>query len=117
MQEHMKKRHTETIELRFVGPVVNMALAIKTLKPLGFVDTSEAEPWRENYPECSEGQLIGKALAGMRYREGITQVQLSEKTGIPQRHLSEMENGKRPIGKAKARILAKALNTDYRVFL
>ena len=25
---------------------------------------------REAYPEYSEGQLIGKALAGARYREG-----------------------------------------------
>ncbi len=40
---------------------------------------------REAYPEYSEGPLIGKALAGARYREGLTQIQLSEMTGIPQR--------------------------------
>ncbi|MDR3632006.1 MAG: helix-turn-helix transcriptional regulator [Desulfocapsaceae bacterium] len=37
--------------------------------------------------------------------------------GIPQRHVSEMENGKRPIGKETAKRLSKALHTDYRVFL
>ena len=35
MQAHTKKRPTETIELRFIGPVVNMARAIETLKRLG----------------------------------------------------------------------------------
>ena len=38
-------------------------------------------------------------------------------TGIPQGHISEMENGKRPIGKEIAQKLGKALNVDYRVFL
>lgn len=117
MQAHTKKHHTETIELRFIGPIVNHAKAIETLKPLGFVDTSDTVPWRKAYPECTDGQIAGKALAGMRYREGITQIQLANKTGIPQRHISEMEHGKRTIGKANAKILAKALNTDYRVFL
>ena len=117
MQVHTKKRPTKTIELRFIGPVVNMARAIETLKPLGFVDKPDAVPWRDAYPECSEEQLIGKALAGVRYREGLTQIQLAEKTGIPQRHISEMENGKRPIGKEMAKRLGQTLNISYRVFL
>jgi plasmid maintenance system antidote protein VapI len=37
--------------------------------------------------------------------------------GIPQRHISEMENGKRPIGKEMAKRLGKALNIGYKVFL
>jgi plasmid maintenance system antidote protein VapI len=37
--------------------------------------------------------------------------------GIPQRHLSEMEKGKRPIGKEMAKRLANALKTHYKVFL
>lgn len=117
MQVHTKKHPIETIEIKFIGPIVNMAQAIKNLKPLGFVDTSDAVPWREAYPECTEKQLIGKALAGARHREGMTQIQLAERTGIFQRHLSEMEHGKRTIGKKNAKLFAKALNTDYRVFL
>jgi hypothetical protein len=65
----------------------------ETLKPLGFVDASDAVPWRDAYSEYSETQLIGKTLAGVRYREGLMQAQLSERTGIPQRHISMMENG------------------------
>jgi hypothetical protein len=117
MQERTKKHPIESVELRFLGPIVNMAKAIESLKPLGFVDTLDFVPWREAYPEYSEGQLIGKALAGARYREGLTQIQLSEMTGIPQRHISEMENGKRPIGKEMAKRLGKVLNISYKVFL
>ena len=117
MQAHTKKHPIETIELRFIGPIVNKAQAIERLKRLGFVDTSDAVPWRDAYPEYSEEQLIGKALAGVRYREGLTQIQLAEKIGVPQRHISEMETGKRPIGKAMAKRLAQVLDVDYRVFL
>ena len=117
MLERTNKHPIETVELRFLGPIVNKARAIERLKNLGFVDTSDSVPWREAYPEYSEEQLIGKALAGFRYREGLTQTQLSQMTGIPQRHLSEMENGKRPIGKEMAKRLGKALNVGYKVFL
>jgi hypothetical protein len=58
-----------------------------------------------------------KALAGARYREGLTQKQLSEITGIPQRHISEMENGKRPIGKEMAKRMGKVLKISYNVLL
>jgi DNA-binding XRE family transcriptional regulator len=57
------------------------------------------------------------ALRGYRTREALTQVQLAEMTGIPQRHISEMECGKRVIGIVNAKRLAKALNCDYRRFL
>jgi len=78
---------------------------------------TDSVPWRDAYPECSEAQLIGRALAGKRYRERLTQIQLSELTGIPQRQISMMEHGKRPIGKEMAKRLGKALNIGYKVFL
>jgi transcriptional regulator with XRE-family HTH domain len=56
-------------------------------------------------------------LRAARTREDLTQMQLARLTGIPQRHLSEMEQGKRPIGKDRAKRLAEALQVDYRVFL
>ena len=87
------------------------------MKTPGFVDAFDSVPWRDAYPGYSEEQLIGKALAGVRYREGLTQIQLAEKVGIPQRHISEMENGKRPIVKAMAKSLGEALNVRYRMFL
>jgi antitoxin component HigA of HigAB toxin-antitoxin module len=60
---------------------------------------------------------IGHALRGLRSREGLTQKQLSEMIGAKPSHISEMENGKRPIGRDMAKRLAKALRTEYKVFL
>jgi hypothetical protein len=59
----------------------------------------------------------GVCLRSARNTRDFTQKQLSELTGIPQRHISEMEHGKRTIGRERAKILAKALDVDYRVFL
>ena len=60
---------------------------------------------------------IGHALRGLRLRENLTQKQLAEMIGGKPSHISEMENGKRPIGKKIAKRLAKALRTDYKIFL
>lgn len=71
----------------------------------------------EVFPEYL-GQESQIALRAYRTRENLTQKALAALTGIPQHHISEMENGKRPIGKERARKLAEALQvSDYRVFL
>jgi len=95
----------------------NKAKAIDALKSLGFVDASETIPWRDLFPEYKDEELPGVCLSGSRLKEGMTQKRLSELTGIPQSHISEMENGKRSIGKKRAKILAKALNVGYKIFL
>lgn len=59
----------------------------------------------------------GRILRGMRVREDLTQAALAEKADLKAHHISEMENGKRPIGKEVATRLAKALNADYRILL
>ena len=71
----------------------------------------------EVFPEYF-GKENEMALRAYRTRENLTQQQLAELSGIPQHHISEMENGKRVIGKERARKLAQALHvSDYRVFL
>jgi len=66
-------------------------------------------------------EYVGKeqdvALRAYRHREGLTQKRLAELSGIPQHHISEMEHGKRTIGKERARRLAEALHCDYRRLL
>ena len=59
----------------------------------------------------------GYYLRVYRQRNDLTQAQLSEKTGIRQHHLSEMENDKRVLGKANAKKLATILDCDYRKLL
>jgi predicted transcriptional regulator len=112
--EHEKKLH---IELKFIGPQENRDKAVKALKALGFTDVSDFIPWREVFSDLTEDELPGLTLKGARIKENITQKQLSEMTGIPQSHISAMENGKRAIGKQRAKLFAKTLNVDYRVFL
>ena len=113
------KKHTKElpIEIKFVGPMENKAKAIDALKSLGFVDASDTIPWRDLFPEYQDEELPGVCLSGSRLKEGMTQKRLSELTGIPQSHISGMENGKRSIGKKRAKILAKVLNVGYRIFL
>ena len=114
MLEHTKKHH---IEHNIIGPAENWPKVENMLKKYGFsVQTEDTLPWREAFKEF-EGNEAGTSLRGARYKEEMTQMQLSEKTGIPQRHISEMERGKRPIGKKNAKLFASVLNINYRVFL
>ena len=118
MLEHTKKRPIE-IELRFKGPENKRHDAIKALQSMGFaaVESVETETsWKDAFPGLQENEA-GTYLAGARHREGLTQRQVAEKCGIPQRHISEMENGKRPIGKENAKKLGASLNDDWRAFL
>lgn len=62
-------------------------------------------------------QTPGTMLRGARFKEDMTQVQLATVSGIPKRHISDMEKNRRPIGKQTARTLADVLRVDYRVFL
>jgi hypothetical protein len=86
---------------------------------LGGVDaeTSAPVPWRDAFPPLSEDERPGRMLRAARTKEDLSQIQLAHLTGIPQRHISEMEHGKRAIGKERAKKLAEALQIDYHVFL
>lgn len=118
MLEHTKKRHTDMpIEARFIGSRDQIIQLREVAKSLGLRDASESVTIEEAFTGYGENPL-GMALRGARSREGLTQRELAEMTGMPQRHISEMETGKRQIGKERARKLAAALHvSDYRVFL
>jgi len=116
MPEHMKKHHTNAT-LVFHGPAAKQAEAVRFLKNLGFSRANDDSiPWNHAFNEFEDNKA-GTCLAGARHKEGLTQVKLSDLTGIPQRHISEMERGKRPIGKKNAKLFSKVLNIDYRMFL
>jgi plasmid maintenance system antidote protein VapI len=78
-----------------------------------FLAEEESVNWRKVYPDFSPSD----GLRGARVKEGLTQRSLAALVGIPQRHISEMENGKRSIGKVMAKRFAEALKVDYRVML
>lgn len=114
MQARTKKHPTEAAH--FAGPPEKVRELRRYAASLGVQEIGNASPWRDVFPEAAEN-LPGLSLKGARVKEGVTQVALAEMTSIPQRHISEMETGKRTIGKETARKLAEALKVDYRVFL
>jgi DNA-binding XRE family transcriptional regulator len=73
----------------------------------------EPLPLQEVFPELHQGS----AIRGLRLREGLTQEQLARLLGVKRPNLSEMENGKRPIGKNLPKHLAQGLKTDYQALL
>lgn len=115
MLERTKAHPTESVELRFVVPAAQAEAVRRAVAPY-LVEETTAVPWREA-AGVAEAELPGRMLRGGRVKEGLTQTQLAALVGIPQRHVSEMENGKRPIGKEMAKRLGAALNVSYKVFL
>ena len=75
-------------------------------------------PWRqvakENIEKFTEA---GLAVKGARYKAEMTQQELADAIGARAHHISEMEHGKRSIGKEMAHRLSKVLNVNYKVFL
>ena len=39
------------------------------------------------------GELLGQRLRALRQKKDVTQVGLAERSGLPQSHISEIENG------------------------
>lgn len=121
-----KKHHTNTVAIilderrprRFIGPRSKLRLVRNLLTEMDFELDEDRVPWRKLAKDDIEkyGEA-GLMLRGGRCKEGWTQVQLAKRLGIPQSHISAMENGSRPIGKSMAKKLAKVFNTDYRLFL
>jgi len=124
MQVLTKKHLTEKqVEVRFRGTPADVIKLRRLAHALKVKDLTEWQLEGKEFYSIEElspemtWNSGGVSIRGARGKEGLTQKQLSELTGITQHHISEMENGKRPIGKETARKLARALNIDYRVFL
>lgn len=101
MSVHTKVRHTK---------IRNVNKKIRLQK--------KRTSWRDvAKKEIRQFSEAGVMLRGCRYKKGITQFELAEAIGVSQHHISEMENGKRPIGKEMAKRFAEFFKTDYRIFL
>ena len=61
--------------------------------------------------------LPNPLLKGLRYREGLSQIDFAKKLNVSQTNLSAMENGRRAIGKELAKRIAVLFEVDYRIFL
>lgn len=127
MSEHMKKRpiNSEGVEVmvrghtpaKFIIHRSNTAKLIAFLKTLS-VDDNDLIPADVVFKELDRKYgKVGVNIRGLRARDGMTQKELAKKLNIHQVHVSQIENGKRVVGKNLAYKLAKVFNTDYRLFL
>lgn len=98
MRAHTKKHHTSN---KHPGADVSVSVNIDDLLKKEFPDRPSA----------------GVYLEGVRHREGLTQSELAKKLGTNQANVSNMEHGKRPIGKGMAKKIGKLFDIDYRHFL
>ena len=125
MLEPTKKRPTEKIILSVICDKARLPKIKAALKPFECVVRQETaakvEPTIEREwmtpEEVFPGFGGGHSLRGARYREEVSQRQLSRLTGVSVQNISAMEHGRRPIGKEMAKRLAKVLNTDWRLLL
>lgn len=102
MSVHIRTRHTR----RSPSPSKRRAQREKTI--------SWREVAKKDLEKHSEG---GQMLRGSRFKKEVSQEELANALGISQHHISEMENGKRSIGKEMAKRFAAFFKTDYRLFL
>jgi DNA-binding XRE family transcriptional regulator len=100
MRAHTRTRHTKTITR---GRALDESASI-----------SGDEFYKELFGEFPKWATY---LSGFRLRNELTQAQLAKEIGVSQPNISQMESGKRPIGKAIAKRLADIFKTDYRLFL
>ena len=130
MSAHTREHLIDT--QKFFCVIVNLHKSKKSYNiPLSH--QKELEKVLENYSEKDDNTPVawevlakdriekykksGLVLRGMRYREGLSQKHLAEASGITQNEISNIENGKRTVGKKVAEKLAKVLNFDYRMLL
>ncbi len=117
MLELMKRQITKGfVELHFLVPELRADEIKKVIACLGGVSTdddAELIPLEKAFPAIHPGIT----LRGYRQRDGLSQVELAEKVGARQSHISEIESGRRPIGKQLAHKLAAVFHTSYKLFL
>lgn len=127
MPEPMKKPHTNEVQISldrgerklFLIPKEKAAGLAQLLSEyeITYLE-NQSVPAEEVFRNLDEKYgKSGAALRGFRARDGLTQIQLAKKLKVPQTDISQIENGKRPVGKKMAKRLAKIFKTDYRVFL
>lgn len=102
----------------FLVPKDRAEGVVRLLQDFEVKDTGQAIPWRESAQDLIKKYTeSGVALKGARAKECLSQNELADKLKIPQSHISDMEHGRRPIGKKMAKRLAEVFNVGYKVFL
>lgn len=124
-----KMRHTSNNEVRievkrkramrlFLVPRDRAEGVVKLIQDFEVSENKKTLSWREPVSDLIESYTEpGVALRGARIKAGLSQNELATKLGMPQSHISDMENGRRTIGKKMAQRLSKVLKVGYKIFL
>jgi len=115
MSAHMKKHLTsEDVKILVFGQEIELK---KNLKHSFVNILNEIIDFESYLPKDVHGEWLNssrmraaKYMKGARKREGITQKEICEKTGLQQSNYSSMEKGERPIPKSLIIKLSKILN-------
>ncbi len=73
------------------------------------------QEFREEYESLQPEMNIMRAMMDARIRAGMTQMELSQKSGISQADISRLENGSRNPSLALLKRLAAAMNTTLKI--
>ncbi|OHD71164.1 MAG: hypothetical protein A2W19_15355 [Spirochaetes bacterium RBG_16_49_21] len=119
MQVHVKTPHTK---INIEGEISKKLLKILK-QDFGDKLVVEDDEWvlaaeTEWYKKTKARMKPGGHLRAYRVSRGFTQPQLGKALrGISKQNISDMENGRRPIGKEVAKKLAEIFNTSVEKFL
>jgi DNA-binding XRE family transcriptional regulator len=122
MSAPMKTRRTE-IQIKAGQKVFRFTdVPASKIKPIlvSLKDYSEeALPWRgvaKARIKAAGGESAHMVKTSREMAE-MTQTELAKLLKMPQANISQIETGKRQVGKVLAKRLAKVFHVDYRVFL
>ena len=73
------------------------------------------EEFRSEYEALQPEMEITRAILNARLRAGLTQTELSRKSGISQADISRLENGTRNPSLSLLKRLAEAMNTTLKI--
>ncbi|MBQ9064737.1 MAG: helix-turn-helix transcriptional regulator [Blautia sp.] len=73
------------------------------------------EEFRSEYEALQPEMDIMRAMMNARIRAGLTQTELSQKSGISQADISRLENGTRNPSLSLLKRLAEAMNTTLKI--
>lgn len=120
-REHLIKQSTYRVVIEMPGKIQKRVwVPAKHLQKLeNFLEkygNSDTIDWEELAKDrIAKYKKSGLALRGARYREGLSQKELAQRSGVSQENISKMENGQRVVGDKVAKKLAKILRIDPRL--
>jgi len=123
MSAHMKTHRTKenTLEVVLIFPDKKKRHSFIPIESAKHIEAFLSEYEEDDFIDwriVAKDNLVkhkkaGVVLRGARYREEMTQKELSKLSGVSQENISRIENGKRVIGEKLAKKLAKPLKINY----